>query len=274
MIVRHPSIALIALLVAGCGGGGSDDTAVSANPPAPAPVEAPGAAPAPAPGTSPAPSPGTSPAPAPGAGPAPGAAPGPASPSVSGPLVLAALQTGVSPDPAPDNPYSNNRKVVAPGGGYYFLGGALSSYTLSGGFPGGSGIGLWHRVDIEPIASGGVIVAVKANGLTLEGAPLDLRNVDPGIDANAATWSSGEWFATLLVQSVPARADLMRVCWNARLPPPPPVPGPPGYTPLTRTEPFKRLMCGVYNRDKAGPDVGGYLVDEFSGVVGTYSGAW
>ncbi len=195
-----------------------------------------------------------------------------AAPSVRGPAVLAALTAGVSPDPAPGTPYSNYRKVVS-GNDSYYLGGSLTSYTVTAGFPGASGIGLNHIVEVQPQFNGGVITSVKANGLTLEGAPLDLRNATVTLDQGAGTWRSGDSFAALVVQSVSGQPDLMRVCWNAHLPPPAPVTGPPGYEPMVRSAPFKRLMCGVYSK-QGGPSVGGYLADDFNGTVRNYSGSW
>lgn len=291
MLVRRSGVALVAVLIAGCGGGGSDDTAVSATPTTPPVAAAPGAVPSPSPtpGTNPAPTPVTNPAPKPGAGPAPapvvtapapvgGPAPAPVPgpvATVSGPMVLAALQTGVSADPAEArNPYSVYRSVASSAGETMRLGGQLQSFIVTGGFPGGSGIGLWEDVKVEPIVNGGVILGVNANGLRLEGAQLDLRNVNPALNAAAGTWTSGNSFASLVIQEVPGRADLMRVCWNAHLPPPPPVTGPPGYTPLERSALFKRLMCGVYKRDAGGTDVGGYLIDDMNGDVRTFVGSW
>jgi hypothetical protein len=76
---RHSSVALITLLLAGCGGGGggADDTAVSANPPAPVAAAPSPAAPAP---VAPAPSPGITLPPAPPKPAAPPAADSPAAP--------------------------------------------------------------------------------------------------------------------------------------------------------------------------------------------------
>lgn len=288
MLQRTSLVAvMLSMSMAACGGGGGSDTAVSASPAAPVPSPSPSASPAPgavatpAPGAVATPAPGSAPAPvvAPGVAtpvPAPSApAPSAATPAVSGPIVLAALTAGVSPAPNPEgSPYTDFRKVVASDNSYYFIGDALTSYTIGGGFPNASGFGLTGVVAIEPQVSNGVITSVKANGLTLEGSPLDLRNANPAIDASAGTWTSGQWFATLLVQSVSGQPDRMRVCWNAHLPPPPPVTGPPGFTPLVREAPFKRLMCGVYSNKQVGPDVGGYISDDFAGTVTVYSAAW
>lgn len=264
--------AALVIILAGCGGGGGTDTAVSASPPAPGPI---GAAPVAEPPAQP---PANNPPAAqpPAAGPSttepPATAPTPAAPTVSGSLVWAALQQGVSPDPAPANPYTNNRQVFHEDGRAYFLGGALSSHSL-GRTPWGP-IAIDALVNVSMVGSEGVIYAVKANDLTLEGPPLDLRSVDPALDATAATWTNGPWFASLVVQSVPGNEALMRVCWNSHLPPPPPLTGPPDVPPVVRTVPLKRLMCGVYGRSAASRDVGGYVVDDFDGVVTTYRGAW
>jgi hypothetical protein len=159
------------------------------------------------------------------------------------------------------------------GDSYFFLGDALTSFTVTRGFPGASGFGLNHVVDIKPQINNGVITSVKANGLTLEGGSLDLRNATVTLDHGAGTWTNGNWFAALVVQSVPGRSDQMRVCWNAHLPPPPPVTGPPGFEPLVREQPFKRLMCGVYSK-QGGAAVGGYLADDVDGKVTYYNGSW
>ncbi|MEO7937145.1 MAG: hypothetical protein ABIR55_00825 [Burkholderiaceae bacterium] len=194
--------------------------------------------------------------------------------TVSGLMVMAALQAGISSDPASNNPYSDYRTVKSSAGDYFLLGGKLQSAVVSGGFPGASGQGLWDAVSVEPVMNGGVIMAVKANGLTLEGAQLDLRNINLALDAAAGTWRSGTSFASLIIQEVSGRADLMRVCWNAHLPAPDPVTGPPGFVPLERSAMFKRLMCGVYRRDAGATDVGGYLIDDLNGNVRTFVGNW
>jgi hypothetical protein len=121
---------------------------------------------------------------------------------------------------------------------------------------------------------GGIIRSVRANGVDLQGAPLDLRNVDPAIDASAGEWRSGAWFAKLVIQSVAGNQDLVRVCWDAHLPPPPPLTGPSGTTGSVRDQPFKRLMCGVYSKSQPGPDRGGYVSDDLGGTISTYSASW
>ena len=76
-VFRSHSIALIALLLAACGGSSDDAPApspVGSGTPAPAPAPAPAPSPAPAPATSPTPTPAPAPAPAPSPAPAPAAA--------------------------------------------------------------------------------------------------------------------------------------------------------------------------------------------------------
>lgn len=194
--------------------------------------------------------------------------------TVDGSLVLAALQTGVSDDPTPANPMTRYRRLQSPEGEVIHLGGRYTSHILATGFPGARGVGAWDVVRIEPTMSDGAILAVEANGMALGGPRLDLATVDPVVGRPVATWSNGPWSVSLVVQSVPERPDLMRVCWDAILPAPEPVTGPPGHPPLVRTAPFKRLSCGVYDRHRAGPDRGGYLVDDLEGRVVTYAGSW
>jgi len=80
---------------------------------------------------------------------------------------------------------------------------------------------------VSVIGSDGVIDGVVANGMTMSGPQVDLRNVNPEIDKGISAWSNGQWSVQLIVQS-DASADRVRICWNANLPPPPPVAGPPG----------------------------------------------
>jgi hypothetical protein len=139
-------------------------------------------------------------------------------------------------------------------------------------FPGASGFGLWDVVNVQGNFNDGVIHSVTANGMTLTGLSLDLRNAELQVEATAGTWTNGRWFASLVIQS--QGADLMRVCWNVHLPPPPPVTGPPGFEPVVREADFKRLMCGIYSRTETGRDRGGYMVDDYAGQVTTYTGRW
>ncbi|MBA3479277.1 MAG: hypothetical protein H0T52_12910 [Lautropia sp.] len=66
----------------------------------------------------------------------------------------------------------------------------------------------------------------------------------------------------------------MRICWNANLPPPPPVAGPPGLPTIVYTVPLKRLMCGVYSKAVPAQDVGGHVEDDFNGTRRTFRGSW
>jgi hypothetical protein len=123
-----------------------------------------------------------------------------------------------------------------------------------------------NAVTVQPVGSSGVINSVVANGLVMTGPQLDLRNVDPALDETAATWSNGDWFASLVIQS--DVAGRMRVCWNTYLPPPPPlVSDDPTYIPEVRTLPLRRLMCGIYSATQPGPDLGGHVVDDLGGTV-------
>jgi len=166
------------------------------------------------------------------------------------------------------------RRVFSAEDRYYLLSGSngrMVSGVLSG-LPWGA-IGGANFTVVEPAASGGVIYAITANSLTLEGQQLDLRGATVPLDATIGTWSSGEWYASLVTTSIAGSTDLMRVCWNLNLPPPPPITGPPGVEPVVRAEPFKRLMCGVYPRSGS-PNVGGYLIDDFGGTIRTFTGSW
>ena len=199
----------------------------------------------------------------------------PTASSVGGAVVLSALRAGVRPDPAAQDPYATGcRRLVGAAQASFWVCGAMSSYQLRSGFPGGSGIGAWGAVKAEPVFEGTRITAVIANGLRLEGASLDLAGMNPPIDTPAATWTNGRWSARLLVASVPADPSLMRVCWQLVLPAPAPVTGPPGFEPLVRDAPLKRTMCAVYSRVAPGPDRGGFLVDDVGGSVTTYEGTW
>jgi hypothetical protein len=244
--------AMIALLLAGCGGGGgSDETAVSGAAEPPSPIVA---APDPAP-------------------PAPAPEPSPVA-KVAGEVVWAALQTGISPDPNPTEPVSNYRKVHTGDNLFIYLGSrpkSLESHSFTTS-PWGS---LMKEGDVNVSATGseGVIDGVTANDLDLVGPQLDLRNVDPVVDATAGTWTNGDWSAQLVIQSAES-PDLMRVCWNVHLPPPRTVFGPPGSTPVVFTVPLKRLMCGVYGRALPGPDLGGYVEDDRNGTKRIFRGSW
>ena len=259
MLQRTSLVAVMMLMsVAACGGGGgSDETAVSSSPPAPSPSPSPSTAPTPDAAATPAPGPSAGPAPAPGgASPVPAA---PSAPTVPGTAVRAALEAGVSPDPAPENPTTDFRKVAAGPGTYYYLGDALMSHSMG---VGPSGPRPAAVVDIRPQMNNGVITSVKANGLDLAGSPLDLRFANLPIGEEAATWSSGSSSVALKVVSVNGQPNLMRVCWDVNLPS------------SERVEPMKRLMCGVYDINQPGKDVGGYMEDTIGSNKTTYVGTW
>ena len=81
----------------------------------------------------------------------------------------------MSDDPASTgNPYTSYRRVTG-GDGNFYLGGAYTTYVVARVFPGASGFGLWEQVDVKAQIDNGVIKGVTANGLQLQGAPLDLR---------------------------------------------------------------------------------------------------
>ena len=277
MIKRNASMVGLWIALAGCGGAGESDEVVSANPPAPTAT-----APAPSPeqgSGSPAPAPEVPTSTPPEAAPPPALAKPPA-PSVSGELVWKALQHGVSPDPRPSNPYTKDRPVYTEDVLYrFFVGGSLRSYRLvqvpSLANPlQGFAVVPTDVLDVQIVGSSGVVDWVVANGLKLTGPQLDLRKVNPVLDQSAATWRHGEWSVSLVVQH-DRRSDLMRVCWDAYLPPPPPVASDdPNFEPFVRSFPLERLACGMYSISAPGPDAGGYVVDNYDGAVLTFRGEW
>ena len=127
---------------------------------------------------------------------------------------------------------------------------------------GAGGVGLAAVVDVKPQMDNGVITSVTANGATLEGPTVDLRSADLPLNEGAATWSSGNSSATLLVQSVNGQSSLIRVCWDVVLPA------------SGRVEPLKRIMCGVYDVKQPNKDVGGYIRDTIGSAVTEYNGSW
>ena len=178
---------------------------------------------------------------------------------VDGTAVRAALEAGVSPDPSSTNPITRDRQVAAGAGSYYYLGSALMSYTMGAG-PGG--VTLAAVVDVKPQMNNGVITSLKANSLTLEGPTLDLRSADLPLGENAATWTSGNSSATLRVETDNGQSNRLRVCWDVDLPA------------TQRVERLKRVMCGVYDVNQPGKDVGGYIRDTIGSSVTQYSGSW
>ena len=189
--------------------------------------------------------------------------PAPATPSP------AAATPAATPDAATPAP-----EAVAQTQADFYLCGAMRTYQVTGGFPGATGIGASAVVSIEPIVNGDTIFGVTANGLRLDGPPVDLSKIDPQVDSSVGAWKADATSANLVVMSVAGKPDQMRVCWNVNLPPPPAVTGPPGFAPIVRLEPFKRLMCGVYSRLAIGADKGGYVVDDIGGRISVSQGSW
>ena len=242
--------------------------------PAPSPVPVPSPAPSPQPTLTPvqAPAPPDSSrrAPSPVA-PDPVVQPPVPANTVDGEIVLAALRAGVSQGPFA-SPYSGgDRPVRAADGGTYYLDQQMASYTVvtaSWGRP-----VVYHGVSVQPNESDGLIGSVVGNGLSLGGFSLDLRTVDPVLDTVAGTWRNGDWLVDLIVQSDPDPA-LIRVCWNAFLPAPASIGGPPGSDPVHREFPFRRLTCVLTGRYAVSRDVGGRVVDDYGGSVYTFDGRW
>lgn len=179
---------------------------------------------------------------------------------IDGTVVRAALEAGVSPDPASSNPITRGRQVAAGPGTYYYIEGALMSYSIGVG-PSGRPT-LDAVVDVKPQMNNGVITSVTANGLNLEGPTLDLRSADLPLGENAATWTSGNSSARLRVENDNGQSNRLRVCWEVDLPA------------AQRVERLKRTMCGVYDANQPGKDVGGYLRDIIGSSVTQYSGSW
>ncbi len=195
--------------------------------------------------------------------------------AVQGGAVLAALRQGVARNPDEKDPYGSGcRKLTAADQSAFWLCGAMASWQVRGGFPGPSGLGVWARVAVEPVISGTTVQGVTANGIRFSGPTIDFAATNPLLDAAASTWSSGQWQVQLVVASVPQEPALMSVCWKLTLPPPPPVTGPPGFAPIVRTEPLARTMCSVHDRVAAGPDRGGYVIDDAGSGAKRYEGTW
>lgn len=207
------------------------------------------------------------------------ALPDPATPDATAPA--ASTTDAVAPAPAAQTPATTpaapapaTTTPVATIPTSFFLCGAMRTYQVSGGFPGASGIGATAVVAVDPIVNGDTIFGVTANGLRLDGPAVDLSKIDPQIDSTVGTWKADSSVANLVVMSVAGKPEQMRVCWNLNLPPPAPITGPAGFDPIVRNEPFKRLMCGVYNRLAAGADKGGYVVDDIGGKLSVSEGSW
>lgn len=199
----------------------------------------------------------------------------PSTTAVQGEVVLSALRNGIAPNAGEKDPYGAGcRKLAAPDQSVFWVCGAMASWQVRGGFPGPSGLGMWARVAVEPVISGTTVQGVTANGIRFAGPTIDFAATNPLLDATAATWSSGQWQVQLNVGTVPNRPALMRVCWNLKLPPPPPVTGPPGFEPIVRTEALARTMCSVHDRAAVGPDRGGYVVDDAGSGAKRYEASW
>lgn len=284
MNLRHTmpaAVALTAAILAGCGGGGSDNTAVSSSPAASSTT--PVATPAPTATTIP------TPTPAPAATPDAAATPTtPAAPAVARSLILTALYTSVSPDPNRlYDPYSNARRVTTADGQRWFdlIGGSaagreaasMTSFVIADGFPSANGLGYADQVSVVPEIVNGVVQSVTANGLRYTGSAVTLSSGEQPLDSELGTWTLNGYSVKLLVMSVPGQTVQMRVCWNVNLPPPAAVTGPTGYVPpahLVRTDPLLRLMCGVYGQGNPAQDIGGFVIDDRNGTVSTYQASW
>lgn len=135
----------------------------------------------------------------------------------------------------------------------------MMSYTMGMG-PGGATLAA--VVDVKPQMNNGVITSVAANGINLEGPTLDLRSADLPLGEGAATWTSGDSSATLRVDPDNGQSNRLRVCWEVDLPA------------AQRVERLKRLMCGIYDVNQPGKDVGGYIRDTIGSSVTQYAGTW
>lgn len=308
--MRTMGIAVAVLLLAGCGGGGGSDTAVSASPPAasppmatpspapagmqpspaPSPVATAPATPAPTPeppaSQPPASQPPAAPVPEPVPAPAPEPPPSPppqAADTVGAELVGLALFNGVSPDPTRiGHPLSESRSIASVDGETAIMLGSSGRYEmvsnrLGGGFPSLLGIGPYDETRVKALVVNGVIVGVEANSEYYEGPRVNLFGGQMPLNATIGTWTQGEYSVKLVLTSIADQPDVMRVCWNVYLPAPGVMTGPPGYVApphLARTEPFRRLMCGLYGRYAWSGDIGGYVIDEREGAHYTMTGYW
>ncbi len=240
MISKHSNVALIALLLAGCGGGGSDEQAVSANPPA-------AAAPAPAPDATPPskiPTPAAPivapPAPPPVANPpaAPPPAAPPAGPTIKGSIVAKAMQTVTVDRGGPwgvAKPVGfEAAEIMLHQGPQYQLGTGVR-FSDNGPQPGA----YYYRnmsMSVTATFSGSMTLA---NAMAVDDSLAIIALVGPELHVAAAedvpltktlnTWSgAGDTFASLLIsENGPAGFNL---CWNIA------------------TLSLKRLLCNTFER--------------------------
>ena len=254
MRTRHAT-ALIALLLSGCGGGGSD-TAVSANPPAapappspapatpqpapappprvdgPAPVQIPPpagkppvAAPVPAPEPAPTPSP-EPPAPQPAPPPVP-PAPAPA-PGISGAVLYKALRT-TAPDYNPTGTPWVGESTTVPESYFtvYILAGSSRTWPtptyISSAWPFSTSqlpeMGLFSTW-LDGI--GPTLRTTYGDMLERPEAFLINQGAQYPLDTTLATWAAQNpadpWYAKFMLQTDSRSNTVFRVCWDARLP--------------------------------------------------------
>jgi hypothetical protein len=219
------STALVALLLAGCGGGGSEPTAVSANPPAPAP--------APGPATSP---------PLVAATPTP--SPGPASPPTPTQLVDAAVvsQALGTQIMGPVGAQTQGRLLggttmayVAQDfhrdandpGTYTFESGDASGATPDSTHPAVTFIDIRNSARDQAGAWLGTVMMADLTFLEKEGGLLATGRLP--LDSSLGQWNAAPWYADLRINQDVDPA-LFRLCWRVRLPN------------------IDRLSCGKFDR--------------------------
>lgn len=265
---RNSNAALIALLLAGCGGGGGEDqTAVSANPPAPAATPAPSAspppaavAPIPAPTPSPAPSPVSAIPPAPPKAPEPPAAspppagqpspaPAPAGPTISGAVLLAALSEWVEPS---DNPLAHG--TSADGSTAYVYQRARQTPVDPRNYnnwSGGQTIALLQTGTSFAVVGDGAELGAgfsSANTALVRSQPFRIQPNDAfPLDTTIAEWRAAPWFQQLQLQTDDLSNTVFRACWHFRLPQ------------------FIRLTCTKHDR-LTGQFRGVHIVDDSDGL--------
>ncbi len=233
----------------------------------------------------PTPSPAPEPPPAPDPTPTPPAPQPPAvtDDTVDAGLIGAVLYQGISEDPAKSgNPYTHAHTLASADGQASILLGSYGRYEmganrLGDGFPSAFGVGIYDDTRVKAIIADGVIAGVEANGESYAGSRVNIASGRLPLNTTVGTWSRDGYTVKLVLTTMAERPDVMRVCWDVYLPPPQPIIGPPGYVApphLVRTEPFKRLMCGLYGRYVWSGNIGGYVIDERDGVHYTMTGYW